>query len=121
METQQGDVVCSGNEKPHKCYRTFNHKTGYRNILENLEAQSHSSPGGQHGSFDISVKDRGTQNLKLVQLAKEIWDHLFQCGITLTAEYLPRKLNVTADWELRKNLESLELELAPQLFQEFVN
>ena len=32
--------------------------------------------GGQHGSFDISVKEGGTKNLKLVQLAKEIWDHL---------------------------------------------
>ena len=29
------------------------------NVLENLEAQSHSSPGGQHGSFNISVKDGG--------------------------------------------------------------
>ena len=30
-----------------------------------------------------------TQNLKLklVQLAKEIWYHLLQCGITVTAEY----------------------------------
>ena len=28
MESQQGDVVCSGNEKPHKCLRTSSHKTG---------------------------------------------------------------------------------------------
>ena len=35
----------------------LNRKTGYTNFLENLEAQSHSSSGGQHGSFDISVKD----------------------------------------------------------------
>ena len=27
----------------------------------------------------MSVKDGCTQNLKLVQLAKEIWDHLIQC------------------------------------------
>ena len=38
----------------------------------------------------------GTHNLKLVPSAKEIWDHL-QCGITLTADYLLSKLNVTAD------------------------
>ena len=36
----------------------------------------------------------GIQNLKLT---KEIWDHLLQWGITLTAECLPSKLNVTAD------------------------
>ena len=70
------DVVCSGNEKPHKCLRAFSHQTGYTSISKNLEAQSHSSPGGQHGSFDLSVKDGGTQNLKLVQLTKEIRGHL---------------------------------------------
>ena len=34
----KGDAACSGNEKPHKFLRTFCHKTGYTNILENLEA-----------------------------------------------------------------------------------
>ena len=110
------DVVCSGNEKPHKCFRTFRHKTGYKNVLENLKAQSDSSPGGQHGSFDISVKDGRFPEFKLVQL-KEIWDHLLQCGITLTAEYLPSKLNVTVEWESRNNSDSSELKLAPQSFQ----
>ena len=57
MESQQGDVVCSGNWKPHKCLRTFSQKTSYTNVLEKFEAQSHSFPGGQHSSFDISVKD----------------------------------------------------------------
>ena len=56
-ESQQWDVVCSGNEKPHKCLRTFSHKTAYTNVLKNLEAQIHSSPSGEHGRFDISVKD----------------------------------------------------------------
>ena len=34
IESQQVDAVCSGNEKPHKCLRTFSHKTGYTNVLE---------------------------------------------------------------------------------------
>ena len=55
----RGDVVCSGNEKPYKCLRTFSHKTGHTNVLKNLKAQSHSFPGGQHGSFVMSVKNRG--------------------------------------------------------------
>ena len=46
IHLNRGDIVCSGNEKPHKCLRTFSHKTGYKSVLENLEAQSHSSPGG---------------------------------------------------------------------------
>ena len=117
MESQQGDVVYSGNEKPHICLRIFSHKTDNSNVLVNLEAQSHSSPGGQHGSFDISVKNGGPQNLKLVQLAKEIRDHFLQRGISLTTEYLPSKLNVTTDWESRNSSDSWEWKLAPQSFQ----
>ena len=40
MESEQWDVVCSGNEKPHKYLRTFSHKTGYINVLENLKHSS---------------------------------------------------------------------------------
>ena len=63
------------------------------------------------------LKMGSTQNLKLAQLTKEIWDHLLQCGITLTAEYLASKLNVTADWESRNSSDSSEWKLAPQSFQ----
>ena len=34
----RGDVVCPVNGKSHKFLRTFSHKTGYTNILENREA-----------------------------------------------------------------------------------
>ena len=63
------------------------------------------------------LKMGSTQNLKLVQLTKEIWDHLLQCGITVTTEYLPSKLNMTAEWESRNNSDSSESKLAPQSFQ----
>ena len=46
MESHKGCVVCSGNEKPHKSLRILSLKTGSTNFIENLEAQSHSSPGG---------------------------------------------------------------------------
>ena len=90
-------MVCSGNKKPHKSLMILSHKTIYTNVLEKLDSQSHSSSGEQHGSFNMSAKDRRYLEFQLVQLAKGIWDHLVQCGINLTAEYLPRKLNVTAD------------------------
>ena len=57
------------------------------------------------------------QNSKLVQLVKEIREHLLQCWTSLIAEYLHSKLNVTADWKSINNLDSLELKLAQQLFQ----
>ena len=59
MESQQGDVDCSGNQKPNKYLRTFSHKTGHANVLRNVEAQSHSFPGGQHGSFNMSARYGG--------------------------------------------------------------
>ena len=90
MESHKGCVVCSGNEKPHKSLRILSLKTGSTNFLDKFEAQIHSSPGGYHVSFNISVKDvcvcvracvcvcvcvcvcGGSQNLKLVHSAKEI-------------------------------------------------
>ena len=45
----------------------------------------------------------GTRNLNSVRLAKEILDHFLQCGMTLTTEYLPSKMNVTPDLESRNN------------------
>ena len=52
------------------------------NIFENLEAQSHSSPPGQHGSFDISVKDGRYPEFKTSPISKRnmgssspVWDH----------------------------------------------
>ena len=72
---------------------------------------------GNMVALTYQLKMGGIQNLKLVQWEKEIWDHLLQYGITLTAEYLPRKLNVTADWESRNNSDSSEWKLALQSFQ----
>jgi len=43
----------------------------------------------------------GTVSMKMVKMSKEIWNFLFQNGITITAEYLPGSLNVEADWESR--------------------
>ena len=63
------------------------------------------------------MKIRGTQNLKMVELTKEIWDYLLNWGITITAEYLPSELNLAADWESRNNLESSKWMLSHQSFQ----
>ena len=59
ISKKRGGVVCSGNARPHKCLRIFSHKTSSTNILENLEAQSHSFPEGQQTYLLILG---GTQN-----------------------------------------------------------
>ena len=45
------------------------------------------------------MKIVGNQNLKMVEAPKESWEYLLNCGIIITAEYLPSDLNVAADWE----------------------
>ena len=84
LNLNRGRVVCSEKEKLHKCLRTFSHKSSYTNVLKNLEAQSHSSPGGQYCSFDISVKDRGYPEFKTSPINKRnmrssspVWDHSY--------------------------------------------
>ena len=59
----------------------------------------------------------GYPEFKISPIKKKIWDHLLQCGIALTAEYLPSKLNVTAGRESRNNSDSSEWNLSPHSFQ----
>ena len=62
---------------------SFSHKTSYINILENLESQSYSSPVGQHGTFNISVKDGGCPENKISPIQRNMgssytmWDHSY--------------------------------------------
>ena len=65
------------------------------------------------------MKMGGTQNLKMVELAKEIWEYLLKWGITITAEYLPSELNLTADWESRNILDSSEWIKVIKFFRKF--
>ena len=58
----------------------------------------------------------GTQNLKMAEVAKEIWEYFWKCGISITPEYLPSELNVAADWESQNNLDSSERMLSHQNF-----
>ena len=64
------------------------------------------------------MKMGGTQNLKMAELAKEIWEYLLKWRITITAEYLPSELNSTADWESRNILDSSEWMLSALNFLE---
>ena len=45
------------------------------------------------------LKMGGTKNPDLMQISKEIWEFLFEQGITITAKHLPGNLNCEADWE----------------------
>ena len=54
------------------------------------------------------VKMGGTGNVNLIEGAKKIWEYLLPLGTTLTAEYIPTKLNVDADFQSRNVEDSSE-------------
>ena len=41
----------------------------------------------------------GTRSRQLLRISKSIWNYLLSHQITITAEYLPSRLNVRANWE----------------------
>ena len=63
------------------------------------------------------IKMGGTGSREMTALAKEIWESALSQKIIITAEYLPGKLNVRADWGSRKFLDSSEWLLPPKAFQ----
>ena len=65
----------------------------------------------QYFRLNIFDKNRGNQNLCTQS------EYLLKGGITITAEYFPGKLNVTADWESQNNLNSSQWILSHQFFE----
>jgi hypothetical protein len=63
------------------------------------------------------VKQGGTKNLEMVREAKNLWTYLAEKGITLTAEWLPTKLNDRADFQSRNVSDSAEWKLKPSVFR----
>ena len=43
----------------------------------------------------------GTRSPQLLKISKSIWSYMLSHQITITAEYLPSRLNLRADWESR--------------------
>ena len=46
------------------------------------------------------LKMGGTRNPQLLKISKSIWNYVLSHQITISAEYLPNRLNVRAQWEL---------------------
>ena len=98
MESQQGGMWSVQKIKNHiNVLELLAIKLAIQTFLKTLKHKTIHLQEDNVVALTYLLKMGGTQNLKLVQLAKEIWDHTLQYGITLTAEYLPSKLNVTVD------------------------
>ena len=62
----------------------------------------------------------GVKSLEMIKLSKEIWYYFLSRGITITTEYFPSKLNIIADRESKKKVDSSECKLDPRVFQGLV-
>ena len=63
------------------------------------------------------MKMDGTGSREMTALAKEIWEFALSQKIIITAEFLPGKFNVRADWASRNFQDSSEWLLSPKVFQ----
>ena len=58
------------------------------------------------------------QKKEMIAISKEIWGFALSKGITITAEYLPDRWNVRANWASRNFQDSSEWLISPRVFQE---
>jgi len=66
------------------------------------------------------LKMGSTKNQEMTIISKEIWNYLMSREITITAEYLPGKLNIEADRESRQVNDSSKWKLCITVFQKIV-
>ena len=59
----------------------------------------------------------GTRSRQLLQEAQTLWDFCLQREILLSAEYLPGRLNIQADWESRNSSDPSDWQLGISLFK----
>ena len=62
------------------------------------------------------LKMGGTCNTELLKTSKSIWNYLLSHQITITAKYLPSRLNVRADWKSRNATGSYDWTLHQKVF-----
>ena len=57
---------------------------------------------------------------KMTGIAKRIWEFLLEKETTITASWIPSKVNKIADWRSRQKANSSEWELSGEVFQKLV-
>ena len=84
-------------KEKYQCTRAHCSETGnitlYRRKIDNRNPLTNR----QYDSSSYLVKMGETRSQELLQGAKEIWDYLLANQITVTAENIPKCLNIQAD------------------------
>ena len=66
------------------------------------------------------LKMGDTRSLQLLKIRKSIWNYLLSHQINITAEYLPSRVNVRADWESRNATNSSDWKLHQKVYLKII-
>ena len=111
------NVVIPGNKIPHHYSRVISNENSNTDIQKIYDVKAKHLKVDNIVTLKYFIKMGDTQNMKTAEVASEIWEYLWKCGIIpITAEYVPSELNVAADLESRNNLDSSEWMLSHQSF-----
>ena len=91
-----GEIVRKG-ELTYKCSGINSNQVCDSNIHKRAIKYSNSLADQQQNCTFISFENGGTHNRELLHISKSIWSYLLSKQIAMSAEYLPRALNVHAD------------------------
>ena len=67
-------------------------------------------------ALEYLLKLGGTRNPQCLKIGKSIWNYLLSHKITITAEYLPSRLNFRDDWESKNATDSSDWKLHRKVF-----
>ena len=97
-------------------------RTGYQNLYKRERGLFDSHSNRQHSSLMLFNKNGGggAKSMELNMISKRIWLYLLEREITLTAEWIPTHLNVTADRESRNVNDSSEWKLNTNIFHRLI-
>ena len=113
-----GTMDNEGEKLPHKPFGNDSSRPGCEDIHKAAPTSEKCSPNaGQQNSISIPGEDGRHQNKALTEISKSLWAYLLSKKITLTAEYLPSKLNIEADYQSRNVVDWSEWKLCTQSFK----
>ena len=102
MEPQQEANGQEGKKPPHKPSGDDCSRSSSQDVYQITPSSEKRTPDvGQQNSINLFNQDGGTKNKALTEISKSLWDYLLSRETTLTAEYLPSKLNIEADYQSR--------------------
>ena len=114
-----GCLESGGKGAPHQCVGAERCSICNKILCSRAQTSTCPSQDGQYLRSSLHSEDGGgTRSTPLLKVAQELWGFCLERDILLSAEYLPGRLNVQADWESRHLSDTSDWRLKPTVFQQ---